>query len=111
MRVPDDLDVVRLLDALDKSDVGVVARLAAYSRLRRRELLALRWRDTDFEKRTLEVRESLEQAKDAEGSAVGRFKSPTATLENVRIRRSARYWTARESGGADDRGLELRVSI
>src|SRR5690606_28491925 len=61
----------QLLDAAKGTRLYVPILVAVTTGLRRGELLALRWRDLDFDSGTLTVRQSLEQTRDGL-----RFKQP-----------------------------------
>lgn len=69
---------VRLLGAIENSDLYWPVLLALSTGMRRGEILALRWKNIDLERRSLRVVESLEQTK-----AGLRFKPPKT--EKVRV--------------------------
>jgi integrase len=71
MRALDEAETATLLRLLSGTRLYPPVLLAATTGLRRGEILALRWEDLDFEKRTLRVAQSLEQTKDGL-----RFKAP-----------------------------------
>ena len=65
------VQAVALLDAVRHSHIYPAVLLALHTGMRRGEILALRWRNVDFDRAVLRVVESLEQTKTAL-----RFKEP-----------------------------------
>ncbi len=71
MRVVDEAGTARLLQAVEGARLYMPVLLAVMTGMRRGEILALRWQDTDLEKGQVAVRRSLEQTRDGL-----RFKAP-----------------------------------
>ncbi len=68
-------EILALLEYLDDTLLGPVARLAAYTGLRRGELLGLTWDAVDFERRVLHVRQALKVVGSGEKRSV-EFAAP-----------------------------------
>jgi integrase len=71
MQVVDEAGTARLLQAVEGARLHMPVLLAVMTGMRRGEILALRWQDTDLEKGQVAVRRSLEQTRDGL-----RFKQP-----------------------------------
>jgi len=71
MQVVDEAGTARLLHAVEGMRLYMPVLLAVMTGMRRGEILALRWQDTDLEKGQVAVRRSLEQTRDGL-----RFKQP-----------------------------------
>ena len=71
MQVVDEAGTARLLQAVEGARLYMPVLLAVMTGMRRGEILALRWQDTDLEKGQVAVRRSLEQTRDGL-----RFKQP-----------------------------------
>lgn len=65
MRIIDEAGAGALLGAIDGSALHVPVLLALTTGMRRGEVLGLRWKDVDIERRALSVTQTLEQTKDA----------------------------------------------
>ncbi len=63
MNILDEAQTGALIGAAESSRIGVTVLLAATTGMRRGEILALRWRDLDLERRTLSVVRTLEETK------------------------------------------------
>jgi integrase len=71
MHAVDETGTARLLHAVEGMRLYMPVLLAVMTGMRRGEILALRWQDTDLEKGKIAVRRSLEQTRDGL-----RFKQP-----------------------------------
>ncbi len=70
----DEATTLAILDRLDGTPLGVPARLAQFTGLRRGELLALTWADVDADARTISVSKSLEMTR-RDGVTAARVKA------------------------------------
>ncbi len=78
----DEETTLAILDRLDDTPLGVAARLALFTGVRRGELLALTWADVDLDGRALSIGKSLEMTRE-NGVTGARVKSPK-TASSVR---------------------------
>lgn len=68
-------ELARILRAAEGTRLYILILLLSLCRLRRGEVLALRWSDVDLERGVLQVRRSLEEVR-LDGQAVLRIKEP-----------------------------------
>lgn len=113
MIVLDEDQTATLLEGAQDTTLYIPSLLAVTTGLRRGEILALRWRDVDFDRGTLAVTQSLEETKDGL-----RFKQPktkrsrrvvtlpSITIDALRRHRIEQAQLRLQLGlGRDDNGL------
>lgn len=74
----DEAELKRLVDGFRTSSLFPIVAVAAYTGMRRNEILALRWSDFDAASRVIHVRRAIEQTK------AGRSFKPPKTKRGVR---------------------------
>lgn len=96
--------IAAVLNTLKGSRLHPIARLAVATGMRRGELLALRWRNVDFDRAVLKVEHSLEQTKTGL-----RFKTPKSAkgLRSISLPPSAVALLSQHRREQ----LELRISL
>ncbi len=72
----------KLLLASENNRLGIVTQLAIYTGMRLGELLGLKWEDIDFDKRTLEVKRTLNRLKNYNGESKTELVLDTPKTKN-----------------------------
>jgi integrase len=80
MKSINETETARLLQGLQGTRYHVPLLLAVSCGLRRGELLALRWKDVDFDAHSLSVRQALEQTKAGVTTKAPKTKKPARTI-------------------------------
>ncbi len=79
--VPDADQARQLLEAVEGGTWEVPLALAAYTGMRRSEVLGLRWADVDLDARTIRVTQGLHAIRDDDGSRLGFLPTKTETSD------------------------------